>query len=149
MRKILTEKLWSYIVENNPELVFRLQENYSVMKYLEQQVSQVLPLAESMQRAQKPQYLMIEQCMETLTAELRPSRFQYLKAILDEEFEYQYDRLQESGLMTCELINMMEACKPIFERAAFSEDNEHDPQIRYQVMGAISEYLDTLNFSIV
>lgn len=35
MKTTLKEKLWDYIIENNPELMFSLQEDYSVQKYLD------------------------------------------------------------------------------------------------------------------
>lgn len=39
MGMVLQEKLWSYIGFQNPELMYELQDKYSVSEYLDEKIS--------------------------------------------------------------------------------------------------------------
>lgn len=142
MRTILTEKLRSYIVENNPDVLVSLQNSLSVSAYLEDKVALVMPLADQLLSESKPQYIIEELCLNELTGDLRPSKFLYIKAILEEDFLQTYSRFREMGVLTYEVINLIEACKGVFEAIGFTEENEDDRALRYAVMGTIQEYLE-------
>ena len=142
MHTILIEKLRSYLVENNPDMLVSLQNSFSVTAYLEDKVSLVMPLVEQHLAESKPQYIIEELCLNELTQELRPSRFLYIKAILEEEFLQTYSRFREAGVLTYEIINMIEASKQVFEAIGFTEENEDDRALRYAIMGTIQEYLE-------
>ena len=81
--------------------------------------------------------------MNELTKDLRPSKFNYLTSILEEEFETDYNRLQESGILTYEVINLIEVCRPEFEALGFTVESEDNQHLRYVIIGAIKEYLET------
>jgi hypothetical protein len=83
-----------------------------------------------------------ERCMAELTRELRPSKFNLLTSILEEEFETDYYRFQENGILPYEVLNVIEVCKPVFETFGFSDENEHDKHLRYAITGAIKDYLE-------
>ena len=142
MQEILIGKLRSYLVANNPDLLIGLQADLSVTSYLEDKVSLVMPLAEQLISEGKPQYIIEELCMNALTEDLRPSMFNYISAILENEFLQTYNRFRELGVLTYEIINMIEACKPVFEKLGFTEENENDRMLKYAITGAISEYLE-------
>ncbi|WEK36114.1 MAG: DUF1896 family protein [Candidatus Pseudobacter hemicellulosilyticus] len=139
---VLKEKLWAYIVNNNPDLMFRLQDEYGVVKYLEEKVSGVMPLALRLLEEGKEGMAIHELCMEDLTADLKPSRFNYLTTVISEEFETDYARLRESGMLTYEAVNLVEFCKDTFEQLHFSTANEDDREIRYAIIGKVAEYLE-------
>ena len=92
MQTQLKEKLWAFIVHNNPELMFNLQEDYSVTTYLDSKVKDIMPLAEQLLSENRPDYVVEELCLEQMTEELKPSRYQYLLSILEEEFSADYER---------------------------------------------------------
>ena len=142
MHTILIEKLRSYIAENNPEVMLGLQQDMTFTSWLEQKVAAVMPLFEQLIAESKPRYAAEELCMNALTADLRPSRFNYIKAILKEEFEQNYERFREMGVLTYETVNLIETCKPVFEESGFTEENEDDRGLRYAIIGAIDEYLN-------
>lgn len=142
METILIEKLRSYIAVNNPDLLVQLQGDFSVTQYIEGKVSQVIPYAERLIGEGKPMYAIEELCTAEMTAELRPSRYHYICDILEEEFLQSYSRFREMGVLTYEVINLIEACQPVFEQMGFTEDNEHDRQIWYAVTGTIGNYLE-------
>jgi len=139
---ILVEKLRGYLAENSPDILLSLQQDYAVTRWLEDKVYNIMPFAEELIAEGKPQYIIEELSMRELTKELRPSKFLYVRSILEEEFLQTYSRFREMGVLTYEVINMLEACKPVFETLGFTEVNEDDRQLRYAVTGTIYQYLN-------
>lgn len=142
MQEVLIAKLHQYIAVNNPDLLITLQQEGSVSHYLKEKIAAIDPLVDHLLAANTPAYLIQEQCMDELTKELRPSRFNYLISILEEEFEPDYSRLKESGLLTHEVINMIESCTPIFDTLGFTVENENDRHLRYAITGKVKEYFE-------
>ena len=141
MQEILVRKLHDYIRENNPDLLFTLQQESKVTAYLQDNVSTVDELIHSLLGNNQPVSLIEELCMKELTKPLRPSRFNYLKVLLEQEFQKDYERFYENGILTMELINIISACDPVFDELEFSEEKEDDRNLRYAMIGAVHEYL--------
>jgi len=142
MKEILINKLHGYLVENHLDLLISLEEDHRLTPYLNNKVTSVQELWEDLQADNRPSYVIEALCMEELTRDLRPSRFNYVKELLEEEFEADYLRLKDSGILTYEVINLIGACEPIFEVFGFSEDNEDTRELKYAVMGMAAEYLE-------
>lgn len=136
----LTRKFHSYINENNPELFLELEEDDSLTVYLRQKVNAALELMSHLE--DEPNYIIEEACMEVLTQELKPSKFNYIINILEEEFIDNYEKLQETGTLKFEAINMLAHCVPVFEEQHFSEENEDNGFLRLAITGAIGNYLN-------
>jgi hypothetical protein len=143
MQQTLMEKLHQFLVENNIDLLISLQLKSKVSSYLKNKVDSISPLLDDLLAENTPAYIIEERCMQELTKDLRPSRFNYIRAILEEEFEMNFNSLVESGILTYELINLINACKPVFETVGFTEVNENDRGLRYAIVGAIKEYFET------
>ena len=141
MEDILKEKLWFYIIHNNPDLMFTLQEEYNVLGYLNEKVNGVKSILEDMLSEGTPQYIIEEICLNILTEDLKPSRFIYIRSLLAEEFEKTYTIFHESSILTYEVINLMESCKEVFETIGFTNENEEDPTLRNALIGQIADYL--------
>lgn len=142
MEDLLKEKLWFYIIHNNPDLMFTLQEDYSVLDYLNEKISSVKSLLDDMLSDGTPKYIIEEICLNVLTEDLKPSRFLYIRSLLSDEFEKTYAAFQESGILTFEVINLMESCKTVFETIGFTKENEEDPNLRNALIGQIADYLN-------
>lgn len=142
MENILKERLWFYIVHNNSDLMFILQQEYSVSHYLNEKVNGIHLLIEEMLSENTPRYIMEEICLNVLTEDLKPSRFIYIRSLLEEEFEQIYTNFADSGILTYEIINLMESCREVFETIGFTKENEEDPILRNVVIGQISDYLN-------
>lgn len=142
MQQLLKEKLWAYIVHNNPDLMHHLQDEYRVVQYLEEKVSAVMPTALSYLEKDIPGYAILELCMEQMTKELKPSRYNYIVSLLSEEFEDKYIHLRENGLLAYEVVNMVEYNKEVFDSYHFSEQNETDSNIYYGIAGKVMEYFE-------
>lgn len=142
MQEVLIQKLHQYLTENNPDLLITLQQEEDVSDYVKEKVAAIAPILDELLAANTPAYLMQERCMDELTKELRPSKFNYLISILEEEFEPDYNRLKEGGLLTYEVINLIESCTPVFETLGFTEENENDRHLHYAITGAVKEYFE-------
>lgn len=142
MEDLLKEKLWFYIIHNNPDLMFTLQEDYSVLDYLNEKVNGIKFLLDDMLSDGTPKYIIEEICLNVLTEDLKPSRFLYIRSLLSDEFEKTYSDFQESGILSYEVINLMESCKPIFETIGFTKENEEDFTLRNALIGQIADYLN-------
>lgn len=141
MQEQLIHKLHAYLVQNHLDLLISLQEDHRLTPYLKNKVASVQELIHSLTADKRPAYVIEALCLEELTRDLRPSRFNYMKNLLEEEFEAEYGRMRQSGILTYEVINLIGACEPIFEVFGFSEDTEDNNELRYAVMGMIAEYV--------
>lgn len=142
MQDILTDQLYKYLEQNNPDILIALEDESAVSKYLSDKVSTIDSLVAQSQSEGNPAYIVEETCIEILTGDLRPSKFIYICAVLEEDFETTYHQLQQSGTLSFEAINMISECKPVFDEIGFTEENENSRQLRYIIMATISEYLN-------
>lgn len=141
MQEILINKLLEYIWENNPDILFQLEQEAGLTNYLNDKVSAAMELVQAMKAQNQPGYIIEETCMTNMTAELRPSRYNYIISILSEEFEDEYNRMIDSGVLLTETINIISDCESVLDDLNFSEENEDNRFIRYAITGMISEYL--------
>lgn len=141
MQEQLIARLYNYIRDNNPDVLFSLQQEGRVTAYLQEKFDTVADLILSMQAAATPPYIIEEHCLKMLIEDLRPSRFNYLSRILEEVFEKDYLRLKANGTLTYEIINMIQETAPVFEEAGFCEENEDDRMLYYHIIGVVDEYL--------
>ena len=143
MQQALITKLHEYIRENNPDLLFQLEEDGKVTEYLSDKISTVSALIKQTENG-KPAYIIEDACMDVLTQDLRPSKFNYISKLLQEEFESTYNQLQESGTLKFEVINLIDQCQSVFDDLKFSSENEDNQFLRYAILGTISEYLEAV-----
>lgn len=141
MKDLLTNKLHHYISENNPDLLFALQEKSESTSYLYNKVSEINHLLQELQEANTPEYIIEEVCLNELTKDLRPSKYNYIKNILEEEFEFAFYNLQKSGTLVYEIVNIINQYEEVFQAFEFNEESEDSRQLRYAIIGIISEYL--------
>jgi hypothetical protein len=140
MKDILINKLLEYIREYNPDVLFLLEEEGKLRDYLYGKVASVNSLLNQMDKGQ-PDYIIEDTCMDMLTADLRPSKFNYICNILEEEFAETYQQLIDDGLLKLEAINLVNHCLSVFEDLKFAEENEDNRFLRYSIIGEMSEYL--------
>lgn len=142
MQEILIVKLHQYILENNLDLLITLQEKGSEESYLKEKISSIDTLLDQLVNENTPAYLIEERCMDVLTQDFRPSKYNYLTSVLEQEFENNYSRLKRNGTLPYEVINLIELCNPLFETIGFTEGNEDDRHLRYAITGTIQEYFE-------
>jgi hypothetical protein len=141
MQELLINKLHEYLMENNPDILLELEEKNTVTLFLTERVNAVTNLLLQLQKEEKPAYISEEICMEELTKEFRPSKYNYIVKLLEEDFEFAYQQFQKTGALVYEVANIIGYCEPVFESLQFSEENEDNRLLRYTVTGIINEYL--------
>jgi hypothetical protein len=141
MKNILVQKLHQYIIANNPDLLIELQGESQVTAYTLTKMASIEGMLKQLQATKKPAYIIEELCMEELTKDLRPSKYNYIKEILEEDFSGRYEQFRNAGILTTEIINLIQDCQSVFEDLKFSVENEDNRFIRYAITGMISEYL--------
>jgi hypothetical protein len=134
--------LQQYLLANHPDLAIALEEDHRLANYLTGKAGSVRELASGLLAEKRPGYVIEALCLEELTRDLRPSRFEYLRNLLEEEFEGHYRQLQLAGILTYEIINLTGACEPVFEVFGFGGENEDSKELRYALTGMIAEYLE-------
>jgi hypothetical protein len=143
MQNTLIGLLYHYMQENNPEFLLELEEKEQVRNYLHEKVNGINSLLCELQNSLTPQTEVEEICLKALTADLRPSRFNYINSLLEEDFAQQYKSFIENNLLKTEAINLVNFCRSAFDDLQFSEVNEGNNFIRYAICGAINEYLES------
>lgn len=142
MKETLSIKLVEYLRENNPEVLFSLEEVGSLTNYVNEKLDSIDLLLRGLREQQLPDYIIEDRCMEALTEDLQPSKYNYIKELLEDEFIIEYEHLLRSGLLRFEIINIISECNPLFEVFGFSENNEDDKNLRYTIIGTIKEYFE-------
>lgn len=143
MKEILIGKLLEYIRDNNPDILFALEAEDKLRLWLYSKADSVESRWKQMEAEKQPAYIIEETCLNELTRELRPSRYNYISNLLEQEFEKDCQMLIKAGLLQHELVNMIGYCDSVFNDLKFSEENEDNRFIYYAISGAISEYLDS------
>lgn len=138
--QILIQKLHDYLKENNPDLLLQLEQDGMLTQYLSDKVIAVDELIN--QYKGQPDYIIEEACMNALTQDLRPSKFNYIRNTLEEEFEKGYQQFLKSGILQFEVMNLINQCQPVFDEIGFTEENEDSSDLRNAVIGTIGEYLE-------
>lgn len=141
MREILTKKLHQYLVQNHLDMLISLQQDSKVTLYLDEKVESVKELYDRLREEKRPEYVIEALCMEEMTASLRPSRFEYIRLLLEDEFELTHHQMRDCGTLTYEIIDLIGICQPVFDEFSFAEDNREDRALRYLIIGMVQEYL--------
>jgi hypothetical protein len=138
MTNRLQSLLLGYIRENNPELLLQLEQDDALHAWVMEKILEV----ELVLNSAKPTLLNEKECMEILTADLKPSKFKYIRDLFEAEFTTEYERMQKAGTLNYELLNMVSACHDLFDDMPLREDMEN-PHLDHAVAGVINDYLQS------
>lgn len=138
MEKVLKERLWAYLVHNNPDLLFSLQQSQSVTTYIETKIEGITPVINYLLKEGIPSFEIEDRCLNLLTKDLKPSKYHYVRSVLEEEFSADYEKLNKSGILVYEVLQMLKASQSVFEDFEFSHENY---KLRHAVIVCIHDYL--------
>ncbi len=142
MKKILVKRLYTYIKDNNPDLLLRLEESATLRLYLHNKIKAVEDLVHRLQEEGQPDHSIEQILLDELTKELKPSKFNYIKNIIETEFTFKYKLLQASGTLVYEGVNLIAYCTELFESFEFNKGNAGNKKLKHAVTSAIGEYFD-------
>ena len=129
--------LLGYIKENNPALLNQLEQDDALHQWVFEKIQEV----ELVLDQAKPSNFSESAFMEVFKADLHPSRFRYVRDLLETEFTDVYERMLESGTLQYELVNMVSACHYLFADMPLVEDMDN-PALDHAVAAVINEYLE-------
>lgn len=136
MKNKLQDLLLNYIREHHPLLLQQLLADDALHAWVLDKLSVVdMVLTQS-----KPYHLLEAECMELLTADLRPHRLRYIRDLFEERFTHEYEELCLTGSLHYELTAMAALCKDLFDEYPLIEGMEY-PHLDQQVVQRISKYL--------
>lgn len=84
-------------------MLLRLEEGGKVTEYLLERAKSVSALINLMNNGQ-PAYIIEDACMDILTADLKPSKYNYICNVLEEEFESKYQLHIDTNLLKFKII---------------------------------------------
>ena len=129
--------LLGYIRENNPDLLYQLDEDDALHAWVTEQIREVeLVLGNA-----KATRIADTAYMDLMTVELKPSKFHYMRDLLEDQFVEDFNRFLASGELRYELIELIGLCNPFFEAMPLQEDIHENRQLDHAVKGVISQYL--------
>lgn len=143
MNEIIISKLLDYIRDNNPDLLFELEADDKLTGWLQEQAVAAETMLSQSGSKTEPGYIIIDECVNEVTKNLRPSRYNYILNVMEQEFATTYNQLSASGILQHEAINIIGHCSSVFDDLHFSEENEDNRFIYYAIAGSISEYLES------
>jgi hypothetical protein len=142
MKNRLMQLLHANLVDNNPDVLLKLEQERRVSEYLLEKIQSIQPMIDELIGNGTPAIMIEEQCLDELSNDLRPSKYNYLCSLLDDEFPEQFSRFKSAGILTYEVIGILDNCQAVFEEFGFSEINEDDRFLRYAITGKVGEYLE-------
>ena len=148
MEQILINRLHSYMLQNNPDLLLALQGTGKVSEYLEQKVQSVYPLLDQLIMEEAAPFYIEEQCLDFLTRDLKPSKFLFLSAFMEKNFPLRFQKWKSTGVLIYEIANMESLLVGIFEDFQFGEDSENDTPFKYVLFRKLQEYFQSAPITV-
>jgi|SRR5690606_11444424 len=141
METKLKEHYWKFITEHNPELMFSLQENYSVTSYLNEKIKCIQPKLQNWRTIGYPESSIFLLAMEILTTDLKPSRFQFISSLLKHDFPSHYTYFSDHGVLTYKTLILVELCQGAFDSIRFSEAHCNSGRFKEAISGIIRKQI--------
>lgn len=141
MKEKIKESLLGFLQENYPEIVLLFSERGTLSQYLDDRVNLIEPLIDELIQQGDHQQQIIDLSIAELTASFGPSKFNYLKQVMSEEFPQEYEQFEQVGVLRSELTNMIVVCGNAFDAFEFSEQTLDDHFMRHMVIAEMHDYL--------
>ncbi|NCI51305.1 hypothetical protein GWC95_15360 [Sediminibacterium roseum] len=129
--------LLGYIRENNPELLQQLDEDDALHAWVLEKIHDV----ELVLQHSKPGRIPDGEFLDLMTASLKPSRFHYMRDLLEDQFPEEFDQLLASGTLRFEIIQLIGLCGHLFEEMPLRADMEENVQLDYAVKNVVFQHL--------
>ncbi|CAL1519140.1 hypothetical protein [Chitinophaga sp. MM2321] len=141
MKTKFKKRLQEFLQENHPELMLLFAERGTLPQYLEDRVSLISPLMDELMEQGEDEAQIVALCIAEIAKPLGPSKYQYLKAVLQEEFPKEFQQYEDAGVLKFELTKMILVCLPAFEAFDFSLEKLDDHFMRHMIIAELHDYL--------
>ncbi|MGN6437284.1 MAG: DUF1896 family protein [Agriterribacter sp.] len=149
MEQAILNEFIKVLIKSYPDLLLEVQESGQVNAFIQGKLEAIQPVVESLRNAGQPKYIIEELALDHLISTVGPSRFDYILQVLEEDFAELYSDMQGSGVFTYEAIGILLKVAHVFDELAFNEGNKDDRLLRYAIIGAIQEFINTLKSEAV
>ncbi|SEJ69685.1 protein of unknown function [Dyadobacter koreensis] len=141
MEELLTADYHPYLYLDNPEILIKDPLIYSRPRSLKKKVKKTCDRIREMIALGQPQQEIIDQSVELITSELRPSRFGYVCAVIASEFPKTFLKWVKINELTDQVLDVLSACEPVFSLLKFNSYTAEQHSIYITISNFIRHYL--------
>lgn len=141
MEELLMADYHPYLYLDNPEILIKDSLLYSKPRTLKKKVKKTCDRIREMIALGQPQQEIIDQSVELITSELRPSRFGYVCAVIASEFPKTFLKWVRINQLTDQVLDVLSACEPVFSLLKFNSHTAEQHSIYITISNFIRHYL--------
>ncbi|MCE7044064.1 DUF4133 domain-containing protein [Dyadobacter sp. CY312] len=141
MEELLTAECYPYFFLDNPEILIKDSRLFSRPRELKRKVRQTSQRIREMIANGIGSQQVIDQSVELITAELRPSRFGYVCALIASEFPRTFLRWVKIDALADQVLDVLSGCEPVFSLLKFNALAAEQHGIYSTVTAFIGHYL--------
>lgn len=141
MQELLMADCHPYLYLDNPEILIKDPQVYGKPRSLKKKVKKTSDRIREMIALGQPQQEIIDQSVELITAELRPSRFGYVCAVIASEFPKTFLKWVKINALADQVLDVVSACEPVFGLLKFNSHTAEQHSIYITVTNFIRHYL--------
>lgn len=141
MEELLLAESHAYLYLDNPEILLKDSQLHCRGGSLNKKVNKTCTRIKKMIASGFSPDEIIDQSVELITAELRPSRFGYVCAVIASEFPNTFIRWVKTNALTDQVLEVLSACEPVFSLLKFNVRTAEQHSIYTTVTNFIRHYL--------
>jgi hypothetical protein len=145
MQELLMADCHPYLYLDNPEILIKDSQVFCKPRSLKKKVKKTSDRIREMIALGQPQQEIIDQSVELITAELRPSRFGYVCAVIASEFPKTFLKWVKINALADQVLDVVSACEPVFGLLKFNSHTAEQHRIYTTVTNFIRHYLKRKN----
>ena len=135
----LFKRYHHFLCEGYPELI--LGEEPPLKTIIEEKIITIAPMIPRLRKEGHQDPAILELCFQSMKASTAPSRFLFLKGILQEHFHGDYLFLREQGTLSAELIRLLGQSETLFGQYPISEGEIFSAELRQALIPLIADFL--------
>jgi hypothetical protein len=141
MEELFMAESHAYLFLHNPEILIKDSQIFTRPRLLKNKVKQTSDRIMAMIAAGSCRQEIIDQSVELITEELRPSRFGYVCAVIASEFPKTFLRWVRIDELAEQVLDVVNACEPVFCMFKFNSQKTEQHSIYQTVKNFIGHYL--------
>jgi hypothetical protein len=147
MEELLTAGYYPYLHLDNPEILIKYPLVHRQVRELKGKVKKTSDQIREMMARGISREEIIDQSVELITSELRPSRFGYVCAVIASEFPKTFLKWVKIDELSDQVLDVLRACEPVFNLLKFKAHLAEQHSVYLTVTSFIGHYLKRKNRS--
>jgi hypothetical protein len=137
IKENLIKLFMAFISENNPDVIVSIGSTGSMKRFVRDKAEVAMDLAKNLKERGLPESEILDACFESMVKEMKPSRFNFLKDLIQNHFPEKLKRYSETGVMTYEIIQVIESHGHLFEKYRFGETETKNDLLETEFVGIL------------